>query len=195
MKGSITLFLLEKIKDAALNSSDLLGAFLTAGYGASYKKLTYDFVKRQSERGKRELQEEIRQNYYKLIYKLKKEGLIEADLKNNQKIWNITSKGKKKLSALKDRKKNELSKNFYFKEASKETNGKFIIVAFDIPEKDKRKRNWLREVLKRLGLKMIQKSLWMGKIKLPKLFLDDLKKLNLVDFVEIFEISKTGTLK
>jgi hypothetical protein len=42
---------------------------------------------------------------------------------------------------------------------------------------------------------MVQKSVWVGKTKIPQDFLDDLFKLKLVDFVEIFEISRTGSLK
>ena len=42
---------------------------------------------------------------------------------------------------------------------------------------------------------MIQKSVWIGKVKIPKEFLDDLFKLRLIDYIEIFEISKAGSLK
>ena len=73
--------------------------------------------------------------------------------------------------------------------------GQFTIVVFDIPEKERSKRAWIREVLKNLDLKMIQKSVWVGKVKIPKQFIDDLDKFNMVDFVEIFEISKAGSLK
>jgi hypothetical protein len=42
---------------------------------------------------------------------------------------------------------------------------------------------------------MVQKSLWLGKVKIPEEFLVDIRKLSLLDYVEIFEITKTGSLK
>jgi len=117
--------------------------------------------------------------------------LIEEKEKNNKKFFIITKKGKGKLSFLKKQHKESLPEVSY----SSEENNKFIIFIFDIPEKEKRKRDWLREVLKKLGLKMIQKSVWIGKTKIPKEFLDDLFKLKIIDYVEIFEITKAGSLK
>src|SRR3990167_838001 len=73
-------------------------------------------------------------------------------------------------------------------------NNRLIIVIFDIPERERRKRAWLRLALKNIGLKLIQRSVWMGKVKIPKEFLDDIRELHLVNFVEIFEITKSGSL-
>lgn len=72
---------------------------------------------------------------------------------------------------------------------------KLKIFAYDIPEREKQKRAWLREVLRLLGFRMLQKSLWIGKSKIPEGFLQDLRKKEIMDHVHIFEISKTGTLK
>lgn len=77
----------------------------------------------------------------------------------------------------------------------KEDDRRSTIVAFDVPERFKEKRHWLRSVLKNLGLRMVQKSVWLGKVKIPREFIDDLKKLKILDFVEIFGITKGGTLE
>src|SRR3989344_2266184 len=69
------------------------------------------------------------------------------------------------------------------------------IIIFDIPEAEKRKRAWLRSVLRNLEFTMIQKSVWSGKTKLPQEFISQMHKLNLLSYVEIFTISKTGSLK
>lgn len=69
------------------------------------------------------------------------------------------------------------------------------IVIFDIPEKHKGKREWLRYILRRLGFEMAQKSVFMGKVNIPQRFLVDLGKMGLIGFVEIFEVSKEGSLK
>ena len=42
---------------------------------------------------------------------------------------------------------------------------------------------------------MLQKSVWIGKTILPEELLDDLERLNLLSYVEIFAITKTGTIK
>ena len=179
----------------AINTIDLFEVFLSVGYGASYGKFQYELSKKQRERDQksieREMKNKAKQNYYNLIYQLKRGGLIEEKEKNNKKFFIITKKGKGKLSFLKKQRKESLPEVSY----SSEENNKFIIFIFDIPEKEKRKRDWLREVLKKLGLKMIQKSVWIGKTKIPKEFLDDLFKLKIIDYVEIFEITKAGSLK
>ena len=66
---------------------------------------------------------------------------------------------------------------------------------FDIPEKEKWKRVWLREVLGLCGFKMLQRSVWAGKNKIPEEFLADLRNFNMLEYVHIFEVSKKGTLK
>jgi len=126
-----------------------------------------------------------------LIYKLKRSGLIKEKTKEGNKFFSLTQKGKIKLSQLKKNSRERLPEIIYQKAKS----NKFTIVIFDIPETEKRKRSWLRVALGNLGFKMIQKSVWLGKVKIPKRFLDNLFQFKLVDFVEIFEISKTGSLK
>jgi len=117
--------------------------------------------------------------------------LIKEKTKEGNKFFSLTQKGKIKLSQLKKNSRERLPEIIYQKAKS----NKFTIVIFDIPETEKRKRSWLRVALGNLGFKMIQKSVWLGKVKIPKRFLDNLFQFKLVDFVEIFEISKTGSLK
>ena len=181
-KGEITLKILEVLGSLATDAFDLLSAFLAAGYGASYGKLQYELSRRNKERNRKSIknyfEKAAKQKYYNLIYKLKKDGLIEEKITKNKKTFLITRKGKEKLSLLKEQDKKRLPIISY----PKEEGNKFIIVSFDIPEKEKRKREWLREALKNLGLKIIQKSVFIGKTKIPKKFLDDLAQLKLIDF-------------
>jgi len=192
MKGDITLKILETIEEFAIGAADLFAAILSAGYGASSSKIQFELSKIQREHdriaAREDLERQAKQRYRNLIYKLKMAGLIKEDIKKDKKFFILTLKGKEKLSKLKNERLPEIA---YVKEAGT----KFVIVIFDIPEKEKKKRDWLRAVLKQLGLKMLQKSVFVGKIKIPKEFLDDLLKLRLLDYVEIFEISKTGSLK
>jgi len=195
MKGEITLKILEIIGDIATNAADVMGAFLDSGYGASRGKIDFEISKRQAARAEksvdREFQKRIRQDYCNLIYRLKKSGLIREEIENKKKFLFLTRKGKQEMSLLKEKSKNKLPDNFY----QRDKGNRFIIVVFDVPEKEKRKREWLRSALKNMEFKIIQKSVWLGKNKIPQKFLLDLSKLNLIDFVEIFEITKGGSLK
>lgn len=193
MKGDITLKILEVIGNTVINATDVLGAISNSGYGASCGKLQREISKRQAERNSKivenEIKRENRQKYYNLISYLKRSDLIKEDIKSDKKSFSLTQKGKEKLFFLKN--KDRLPEAFY----KKETCNKFTIVIFDVPEEKRRKRDWLRFALSNMGFSMVQKSVWMGKVKIPKNFVDDLFKLKLMDCVEIFEISKAGSLE
>ncbi|MDP3956681.1 MAG: CRISPR-associated endonuclease Cas2 [bacterium] len=188
MKGGRTLAILEVISEGATDSVDLIKALLSAGYGASYGKIQYELRKNSSKREDRSIRKESAERYYSLLYKLKRDGLIK---KNESKILRITEKGKRLLERLKNRERNQTPNTHYHAVADNRS----IIIAFDIPEIERKKRNWLRLALQNIGLTRVQKSLWMGKVKLPKEFIGDLHELKLIEFVEIFEITKTGSLK
>lgn len=191
MKGEVTLKILEAIGELAGGAFDVFDVIASSGYGASQGRLNYELSKRRAEREtikiRQEREREIKARFNSLLYKLERDGLIER----KDHVSALTSRGKSYLTFLKNRKKDTLPVPLY----EKSDGDKFIILIFDIPEKERRKRGWLRSALKNLELKMIQKSVWAGKVKLPKTFLDDLNKLKLVNFVEIFEISKTGSLR
>lgn len=133
--------------------------------------------------------EKQRHKLYSMLYKLQKQGLIEKDKKNDKTFWIITDVGKKKL---------EKFKNAFClprRNYKKERDDCFNIVIFDIPEKEKFKRKWIRRHLLLLDFSMLQKSVWIGKNKLPKDFLNDLSYFGLIDFVHIFRANKLGTIK
>jgi len=60
------------------------------------------------------------------------------------------------------------------------------IVSFDIPELDRKIRNWLRNQIKIFGYEMLQQSLWIGPGPLPVTFLNRLKELSIRENVKIF---------
>ncbi len=189
MKGDIIFNILEALKNAAVDTADLLEVFLEVGYGASIGTLEYALDKKRRERTKDGEKERILHNYYAALSRLKRDGLIITSDHGGRKFFKSTSAGKKKFQFLK-RERTELPRVSHPEKADN-----LIIVSFDIPEKEKRKRAWLRHRLRQMGFSMIQKSVWIGKVRLPKDFIDSLHNLKLIDFVEIFEISKTGTLK
>jgi CRISPR-associated endonuclease Cas2 len=188
MKGDYTFRVLEVLAEGSRRSADLVEVFLTSNYGASYGTLQYNLQKKSAERAKTDFKRASTKRFYDLIYRLKRDGLIQI---NKNETLDITAKGKQFWERLRKRKNANIPSNRY----RSATSDRFIIVAFDIPEKERRKRNWLRSVLKNIGLTMTQKSLWLGKVKLPPELIADLHKLDMTDYVEIFEITKTGSLK
>ncbi len=190
-----TVKCLELLEDAAFSIGDLFDALLMSGYGASYSAMmgTYTKKDREGERRAAEWEREyiMRQRYYSMLYKLRKDGLVREDKSKDGRIFIITPEGKKKLRIMRTRKQDEV---LPFPRHQKIQSPNFTLVVFDIPERERRKRVWLRAALFHMGFMMVQKSVWMGKIKIPKQFLDDLRDMKLMPYVEIFEITKTGTL-
>lgn len=125
------------------------------------------------------------------ISSLKREGLIVSKSQQRDELWKLTRKGRSKLSYL--RKLIGL-KPLPKRKYKSVKNNTLIIVAFDIPEKRRKERDWLRDALRNLGLIMLQRSVWLGKIKIPEQLIYDIQKLQLQHAVEIFKISKQGTL-
>lgn len=130
------------------------------------------------------------QRFYSLLYHLKKQGLIENKKEGRGSVWRLKPAGVEKLRELKKRKVFSAAHITYREEPDT-----LKIVAFDIPVEENRKRFWLLAVLKRLGFKMLQKSVWFGKKKIPEAFMRDLREREMVDYVQIFSISKTGSLR
>jgi len=188
---SRTHVILEALKDSALNMSDCFEAMLSAGYGASYGKIQFEMGKRERIQNAREAENITRQKFYSLLYKLKKDGFISEQPKVGKKMLSLTIKGMRKLAKI------EMASRKYYPMLNYEIEKKpeVTIVAFDVPERDRGKRQWLRAALRSLEFDMIQKSIWFGKAKLPENFIEDLASMDLLDYIEIFEVSKGGTLK
>lgn len=196
MKGEFALCVLEKIMEAGAETGSLFEAFLSSGYGASVGKVEYEYRKI---RRRKQLQESGRLNYVRLRRRydntlawLKREGLIIASRKTKEGVsWpSLTHKGLSCLQKLRKRTKNQPPSPVYPTTKTKNE----IIVIFDIPERERLKRSWLRLVLRNAGFRMIQKSVWMGRSKFPRDFLEDLHRMGILEFVEIFEVTKLGTL-
>jgi len=166
---------------------------LTSDYISSYRK-AQRVIKSGPQQFKSDWAEKYKQHqrFYSLLNKLKNEGLIQKrELGSKKTIWKITKKGLDKLAYTK---KSDVfvaaGKNY---EAKRDYNLKIII--FDVPEKERRKRDWLRAVLLRLGFSLLQQSVWIGKNKVPEKFLIDLKNFSMLSYVHIFTINQKGTIE
>lgn len=104
-----------------------------------------------------------RKKLYKTISNLLRSGYIQRKISKKSTGFIITPKGEKKLLKinLKELKKTKLP------------NDQWLMVFFDIPEKEKTRRELFRRTLKYLGFAPLQKSIWVTRYSL----LDELKKI------------------
>ena len=124
------------------------------------------------------------------IKRLIKAGLLK---KEGGKI-KVTSFGKELMNFAKEH-----------AQALKKWDGKIRLVIFDIPEEKAHFRELIRDQLKLLGYKYLQKSVYIGKAPLPVSFYQNIKKLKLEKEIFIFIVqaadkedyilSKLGLLK
>ena len=175
--------ILEILQSGAEATAQIFDIF-TSGYSESYRK-AHRYA-RQRLHFSTDWAEDYRskQRFYSLLNKLKRDGLVKKNSSGRQSRWTITKTGLIKLAGIK--KVNE--------EERKLNDGLWRIVIFDVPEKERPKRIWLRSALTNNNFKMLQKSVWIGKRKLPEKFILSLKQKQMITYVYIFEVGKTGTL-
>lgn len=177
--------ILQLLDQGLTNFSDLLIATITTPKGQQ-GQIKFKVAKFQRQRENFRIDQAKRQRFYSLIYKLKRDGLVDLD--KTATAYQLTQKGIGMISKLKDR---LMRKKSYPKEIDSSVN----IVTFDIPEKLRGYRNWLRNALRALGFRMLQRSVWIGKIKIPQELLTNLDQYKILDYIEIVSITKSGTIK
>ena len=185
MRGEIAYKILDFLEDRGMATVDFFTGFLAAGYGASMGKMEYQHRMRNRARHSYQIDREKKRNLQKYIYKLKSQGFLSENFEGRIVL---SGAGKKKLSLL--RKNKILDRKQYRKEVS----DKVTIISYDLPVAFNKERNILRDLLRLLGFKLIHKSVWVGKVKLPKQFILALEKLGIIKFVEILEVTKSGSL-
>ena len=135
-----------------------------------------------------------RRVFYATLNRLKKQGLVTGRKSGRRSVWKITKRGLKRLGFLWENRNNPfLLRNLDLAREPRKSG--ITIVAFDIPEREKFKRQWLRGCLKLLGFSLLQKSVWIGKRRLPEKFVHALRKEGMLGSIQIFGISKTGTIE
>ncbi len=189
-RGEITIKILEYLLETAGSASDVVAGILRAGYGASSSRMDY-FIRLHRETREKEAREyteylRAKKKYHVFLSRLKSQGLIAE----KEKKLSLTPRGLLKLKNL----KNYISRRLDVPNYQISNEKAIVIVTFDVPEREKHKRVWLRGVLKQLQFRMVQRSVWLGRCKLPKEFINDLYSMKLIDYVEVFQVTKSGTL-
>jgi len=122
-----------------------------------------------------------KQTFSSILWRLQSQGLAAKSPKG----WGITALGGDLIKKIKRAEDSNLSSE----------DGIMRLVIFDIPERERKKRIWLRIELTGYGYTLLQKSVWVGYRPLPQNFLEDLDYMNLMRCIHIFSISRAGTLE
>ena len=189
MKNNLLVhYLLKALDEGVCTVADIAVVIPSTHYGANMNKIDVAFKKRVREREMRDNERKVKRRLQQYLSKLKSDGLIAFNKKD--KNFSLLKKGVEKLQELENTDKRSVDLASY----KREVGDKFVIVSYDIPNKYNRERALVRCILIALGFEMIHKSMWCGKVKIPKQFVIDLKNMGILEYVIIFEVTKSGTL-
>ena len=188
-----TYLLLSFLKNVAHESAEMATLFFESGYYAQKYAArrtlgdtsTYTTARMLRHEEKRRLLK----NYRQRLYVLEQDGLISRSRKNKEITFTITKIGKERLNKI------YLNENLVRDYTYEKKKSEYpTIVTFDIPERWRGKRNWLREALRELEFTMIQKSVWIGMNKIPESLIKDLHDSKIFTYIDFFEVKKDGTI-
>lgn len=172
MKRSISKIILETILEAGIVTLDIFFPPQYAHTRFSRRLLGLDSYPEVS-----------RRTFIVLLSRLKSQGLVKTVGQKKLAGWRLTSKGEKYTQNLQS-----------IIPRIPEKDGISRLVIFDIPERERKKRDQLREKLASYDFEQLQKSVWIGFNPLPEGFITFLDDLNLGDKVHIFSVKDGGTL-
>ncbi len=181
------------LQSGAEVAADILGD-LNLSSGEFQRKYKRSFSGRRPRRFRKDWAEWYRQRriYINMLSRMKKQGLIQKRTYDGGG-WMITQKGTARLKHIGKQRRNPNS--FMTARFTPGTNKEVVIISFDIPEREKAKRRWLREALKSLSFSFLQKSVWIGTKGVPRDFMDALRERRLLPYVHIVGVRKSGTLE
>ena len=118
-----------------------------------------------------------KQSFNSALQRIKSAGLITKDTSG---IFRLTKKGDKEaffafINA-------EASKYDLEKKERYKWDGKWRIIFFDVPEKKRAHRDYLRSIIKAVGFKELQKSTWIYPYKIPNFLIEILKEENILPY-------------
>lgn len=119
-----------------------------------------------------------RKNFYQMVQRSLRTGDIERVVKNGKEYLRLTSVGK-----------SNIQRDFPLSALTQRWNGRWVIVSFDIAEKMRKSRNFLREKLRSIGFGMLQQSMWITPLPIGKDVLELIESYGLLDEVFVLEVS------
>lgn len=122
-----------------------------------------------------------RDSFATTLSRLRAQGLLARRGRRGNGLWCITKQGKEYLRG-------------FARDHGPRPDGVRRLVIFDIPERERKKRDALRAELIAAQYQQLQKSVWMGAHPLPSDFVELVHALQLSRYVHIFSIRDAGTL-
>lgn len=124
-----------------------------------------------------------RESFSAILSRLQSQGLVVRSGARQKSHWRITPLGHSYIAA-----------GAAGPAPAMRTDGIRRLVIFDIPERDRKKRDAIRLELVAAGFTQLQKSVWSGERPLPKDFLELVDALNLKRYLHILSVRDAGTL-
>ncbi|MBI4225410.1 MAG: hypothetical protein HY617_03695 [Candidatus Sungbacteria bacterium] len=133
-----------------------------------------------------------RQQFYRTLNYLKCQGLVVKKKEKDGSAWILTPSGKARVQKYRKSRRDPFSTS----QATfrKPEGGGITIVTYDVPEKERRKRDWIRRCLMEMDCEKIQKSVWVAKGAIDENFIHALRQRNLLPNVHVFAVTKQGTV-
>ncbi len=169
VKSSRIRSVLEEIMDV-FNETDFIHPY----------KVIYGYISREISRGSMRV----------AMYRLRKSGYVEGVKREDEICFRLTEKGRIELQRRKQKKKEYIL--IHSEHKKEQWDGLWRVVIFDIPEENKRLRNVLRQTLKVLEFKSLQKSVWISKRNYTNELRKWVEDLKLARFILIFETKDLG---
>ena len=151
--------------------------FLKPSYYADLPSGNFDVLQPDKLKKKKFEKNTIKQS----IRRLQKQGFVEK----NGNTYSITEKGKKLVNYVLRRKKTLKQK----------WDKKYRVVIFDIPEKIRKERDWLRSELYLLNYKQLQKSVFVSKFPLTADLIKEIKKRKMGNYVNYLLVDRVYDMK
>ncbi len=123
---------------------------------------------------------EARKNFAKMLSYLKRHGYLKEKSLRNRKAFLITPRGRQKILKIK----------FKTLDKKRRTDKKWQMVIYDIPESKRDIRDELRNELKILGYKELQKSIWVCPYDILKETEELIKNYLLESYAKLFLIEE-----
>lgn len=123
-----------------------------------------------------------RDTFASLLSRLQRQGLVLRTGTHRHSLWRLTRRGERYVNRRQEDQKVQ-------------SDGIGRLVIFDIPEKERRKRDTVRMELIGIGFHQLQKSVWYGEHPLPRDFVTLIDTLSLQRCVHIFSVRQSGTLR
>lgn len=117
---------------------------------------------------------------FNLAQRLRKSGYLEISKETNKKFFKLTPKGRNLTELIK------------FSFGYKKWDGKWRVLIFDIPEKTRGRRDFLRRRLKELGFKQLQQSVWITPWPLPESFTWLLKEVKIEKYMRALVVESVN---